>query len=121
MCVPMCGASLCVFMCGDSLCVPVCGASLCVFMCGASLCVPMSGASLCVLMCGEHLLACLFCFVCFHLSYLVWEGGGCSFTPMLVNSDGWDGDHSSPGGGWGVMRLLLLLIVRVRLHKYCVF
>ena len=26
-------------------------------------------------------------------------GGGCSFTPMLVNSDGWDGDHSSPGGG----------------------
>ena len=21
-------------------------------------------------------------------------------TPMLVNSDGWDGDHSSSGGGW---------------------
>ena len=51
----------------------------------------------------------------------MWEGGGCSFTPMLVNSDGWDRDHSSPGGGWGVMRLLLLLIVRVHLHKYCVF
>ena len=42
-------------------------------------------------------------------------------TPMLVNSDGWDGDHSSPGGGWGVMRLLLLLIVRVCLHKYYIF
>ena len=82
LCVPMCGASLCVPMCGASLCVPMCGASLCVPMCGASLCVPMCGASLCVLMCGEHLLACLFCSVCFNLSYLVWEGGGCSFTPM---------------------------------------
>ena len=37
-------------------------------------------------------------------------------TPMLVNSDGWDGDHSSPGGGWDVMRLLLLLIVRVYIN-----
>ena len=100
------------------LCVSA--ASLCVPMCGASLCVPMCGASLCVFMCGGHLLACLFCFVCFHLSYLVWEGGGCSFTPMLVNSDGWDGDHSSPGGGSCMMHLLLLLIVRVHLHKYCV-
>ena len=59
-------------------------------------------------------------FVCFHLSYLVWEGGGCSFIPMLVNSDDWDGDHSSPGGGSCMMHLLLLLIVRVHLHKYCV-
>ena len=45
----------------------------------------------------------------------------CSFTPMLVYSDGWDGDHSSPGGGLCVMHvlllLLLLLIVRVHLHK----
>ena len=43
----------------------------------------------------------------------------CSFTPMLVYSDGWAGDHSSPGGGLCVMHvlLLLLLIVRVHLHK----
>ena len=78
------------------LCVSA--ASLCVPMCGASLCVPMCGASLCVLMCGEHLLACLFCFVCFHLSYLMWEGGSCSFTPM------WEGSGCSftpmwEGGG----------------------
>ena len=61
------------------LCVSA--ASLCVPMSGASLCVPMCGASLCVLMCGEHLLACLFCSVCFHLSYLVWEGGGVVVSP----------------------------------------
>ena len=79
----------------------------------ASLCVPMSGASLCVLMCGEHLLACLFCSVCFHLSYLVCEGGGCSFTPMLVNSDGWDGDHSSPGGEWGACDACVVVVVVV--------
>ena len=41
----------------------------------------------------------------------------CGFTPMLVNSDGWDGDHSSPGGGLCVIHVLLLLIVRVHLHK----
>ena len=42
----------------------------------------------------------------------MWEGGGCSvggggcnFTAILVNSDGWDGDHSSPGGGMCMMRL----------------
>ena len=52
-------------------------------------------------------------------TYVMWEGVVCSFTPMLVNSDGWDGDHSSPGGGLCVMHvlLLLLLIVRVHLHK----
>ena len=38
---------------------------------------------------------------------------GMETTPHLVG----DGDHSSPGGGWGVMRLLLLLIVRVRLLR----
>ena len=50
-------------------------------------------------------------------------GGGCSFTPMLVNSDGWHGDHSSPGGELCVMHvlLLLLLIVRVHLHKNNVY
>ena len=84
---------------------------MCPCMCGASLCVPMCGASLCVPMCGEHLLACLFCSVCFHLSYLVWEGGGCSFTPMLVNSDGWDGDHSSPGGEWGACDACVVVVV----------
>ena len=69
---------------------------------GVSLC----GASLCVSM-------------WVHLSHVFTVGGGgCSFTPMLVNSDGWDGDHSSPGGELCVIHvLLLLLIVRVHLHK----
>ena len=43
---------------------------------------------------------------------------------MLVNSDGWHGDHSSPGGELCVMHvllLLLLLIVRVHLHKNNVY
>ena len=119
-CVFMCGASLCVFMCGASLCVPMCGASLCVPMCGASLCVPMCGASLCVHMWRRF--TCLPVLFRVHLSYIFSVGGGgCSFTPMLVNSDGWDGDHSSPGGGLCVIHvlllLLLLLIVRVHLHK----
>ena len=102
-----------------SPCVFMCGASLCVFMCGASLCVPMCGASLCVHMWRRF--TCLPVLFRLHLSYIFSVGGGgCSFTPMLVNSDGWDGDHSSPGRGLCVIHvllLLLLLIVRVHLHK----
>ena len=41
------------------------------------------------------------------------EGGGCSFTPMLVNSDGWDGDHSSPGGEWGACDACVVVVVVV--------
>ena len=96
----------------------------------ASLCVPMSRASLCVPMHVWSLPVCAHVwslpvcvnvrrtFTCLPVLFRLFPfelfsvgGGGCSFTPMLVNSDGWDGDHSSPGGEWGACDACVVVVV----------
>ena len=125
-CLPVCAhvEPPCVCPCVEPPCVCPCVEPPCVSMCGASLCVLMCGVSLCVLMCGEHLLACLFCSICFHLSYLGWEGRGCSFTPM------WEGGGCNftpmwEGGGCSFTPMHVMCIDELSMlmapHHVCMY